>query len=69
MKIIIQWTNKYSKEKGYVKTLNGNNKYFENTFDVNCAKIYSSKWTAKRALDRIIEYGEAINNDFEIIEL
>ena len=41
----------------------------ENTFDVNCAKIYSSKWNAKRALDRIIEYGEAINNDFEIIEL
>lgn len=37
---IIQWTNKYSHEQGYVKTINYKENYFENTFNREEAQKY-----------------------------
>jgi hypothetical protein len=39
----VQWTNKYSKEQGYVKALNKKEGYFENTFDKAEAKDFTAK--------------------------
>ncbi len=45
--MIIQWTNKYSGEQGYVKSLNRKEGYFKNTFNENEAKKYSGKSVKK----------------------
>jgi hypothetical protein len=37
----IQWTNKFSNEQGYVKTLNKKEGYFENTFNEAEAKNFT----------------------------
>lgn len=41
VKKVIQWTNKWSGEQGFVKSLNRKENYFENTFDKNEAKQFS----------------------------
>ena len=63
----IQWTNKYSKETGYVKSVNTKEKYFENTFDIKEARDYSSLSTVKGIITKLINYGEGENNDFIIV--
>lgn len=51
----IRWTNKWSGEVGFVKTIHVKDKYFENTFDESEAKVFTDKAIAK-ALARLNEY-------------
>ncbi len=66
MKAIIKWTNKYSKETGYVGSVSTKNRCFYNAPEKSGAKIYESERAANRAMKTISGYGEAENNDFEI---
>lgn len=43
----IQWRNKWSGETGFVKSVNTEQQYFENTDDVNQAKIFSPRVVKK----------------------
>lgn len=43
----IKWTNKYSGEEGFVKSINRKERRFENTFDSDKAKLYSEKTVQK----------------------
>ncbi len=39
----IMWTNKLSKEQGYVKIIHKDKGYFENTFDIKEAKSFQKR--------------------------
>ena len=39
----IRWTNKWSKEQGYVRCINKKGGYFENTFNIEEAKNFPAK--------------------------
>lgn len=56
--MIIKWTNKWSGEQGFVKSLNRKEGYFVNTFDSDKAKSYSEK-----NVNRIIELLESYCSD------
>lgn len=43
----IQWKNKWSGETGFVKSINMEQQYFENTDDVNQAKVFSPRVVKK----------------------
>ncbi len=43
----IQWKNKWSGETGFVKSINTEQQYFENTDDVNQAKVFSPRVVKK----------------------
>lgn len=62
--MIIKWTNKYSGEQGYVKSLNRQDGYFENTFDENEAESYSEK-----NVNEIIEllYNFCSDNNYQTV--
>jgi hypothetical protein len=66
MKAIIKWTNKYSKETGYVGSVSNKKRCFHNS-DLSGAKQYGDEKSAKRAITQLTSYGEAENNDFEIV--
>lgn len=61
----IKWTNKWSGETGFVKTVNTKKKYFENTYDVNDAKVFT-KTTGNKALPKLDEY--CADNTYELVE-
>ena len=63
---IIKWTNKFSGETGYIASVSTKNKGFVNTFEKSEAKVYSDKYV-KNVLNKMEEYGETENNDFEVI--
>lgn len=65
--MIIKWTNRYSGETGYIKDIDYKNRHFNNTFEYEEAKKYNSKDIIKKTIDKLIEYGEGINNNFEIV--
>lgn len=56
--MIIKWTNKWSGEQGFVKSLNRKEGYFVNTFDSDKAKSYSEK-----NVNRILELLESYCSD------
>ena len=62
----IQWTNKFSGETGYVKSILVKKGHFENTFDIEEAKKYS-KSEALKAVSTLKDIGEAENNDFSLL--
>lgn len=64
---ILKWTNKYSGETGYVKSISAKEKHFENTYDITEAKQYKTASVANRMIASLVAYGEADNNDFEVI--
>jgi hypothetical protein len=66
MKVILKWTNKFSHEEGFVKSVSDKEKHFINTYDCSEAKQYSEK-NVDKVLKKLESYGEANNNDFEII--
>lgn len=66
---ILKWTNKYSKETGFVESISAKDKHFVNTFDKESAKKYSSKAIANRMISSLKAYGEADQNDFDVIEV
>lgn len=63
----IRWINKYSNETGYVKSIDYKNKHFNNTFNENEAKNFSSETNVNKAIAKLNEYGEGDNNYFEIV--
>ena len=65
---ILKWTNKYSGETGYVESISSKSKCFINTFDEKTAKRYANRIVAERMLASLKSYGEADNNNFDIIE-
>lgn len=65
--VIIKWTNKYSGETGYVESVSAKNRYFINTEKKKDAKRYSEK-AVKGILTKLESYGEAENNDFEVVK-
>lgn len=66
--MIIQWTNKFSGEKGFVKCINHKERYFENTFDSGAAMRVSIKsGSAGRALAALEEY--CPSNDYAALNL
>lgn len=65
--MILKWTNKYSGEVGYVKSIDYPRKHFVNTYNVIEAKQFVSVQSAQKAIEKLAEYGEADNNAFEIL--
>lgn len=66
MKFIIKWTNKWSNEIGYVGSVVAKDKCFHNS-DYDGAKRYANENAAQKAIATLIKYGEAENNNFEVI--
>lgn len=64
--VVIKWTNRYSKETGYVESVCSKEQHFCNTYDIEKAKRYSLN-SAKGILTKLVKYGEADNNEFEFI--
>ena len=64
--INIKWTNKFSKETGYVKSIQNKKGYFEATFSKDSARKYKSFSEANNCLD--ILYRLCPDNTYEIIE-
>lgn len=65
--VSIKWTNKYSGEVGYVKSVSNKEGHFNNTFDENKAKKYDSSIKAEKVIEKLISFGEGDNNNFEIV--
>ena len=65
--VVIKWTNKFSGETGYVKSVSTKEKHFNNTYEQNDARQYASETTANKAISNLIGYGEAENNNFEVV--
>lgn len=64
----IKWTNTYSRETGFVKHIDYKNKHFINTFNESESKKFVSAESAQKAINKLIEYGEAALNVFEIVD-
>lgn len=64
----IAWTNRYSKESGFVKSIDYKNKHFNNTYFVEEAKNFPTRDSVNKAIDKLIEYGEGNDNDFNVID-
>jgi hypothetical protein len=64
--MIIKWTNKYSQETGFVKTVSKAKNCFMNTFDASEARVFKSEKDAEKAIATLTEMGEAENNIFTI---
>ena len=64
--VIIKWTNKFSKETGFVASLSTKNECFVNTFEQDKAKKYSEK-SVPGIMKKLEAYHETENNDFETI--
>lgn len=64
----IQWTNKYSNEQGYVKSISKAKKCFMNTFDVEQAREFKTEAAAQKTIDALIEMGEGLNNNFAVVQ-
>ena len=64
--VIIKWTNKFSNETGYVKSLSTKNKCFYSTYDASEAKQYSEK-SVNSTMAKLEAYHETDDNYFEVI--
>lgn len=63
----IKWTNKYSGETGFVESISSKENCFYNTYEQAKAKQYKSASVAKRMISTLTLYGEAENNNFEVV--
>ena len=61
---VIRWTNKFSKETGFVKELGEG--HFINTWDKADAAKYRTQKAAEKVLVTLNEFGEGANNDFVV---
>lgn len=66
--MIIKWTNRTSKETGYIRCVDYKGQYFINTYDIDDAKKFNSIELALKMIDMLISYGEGIENQFEVIQ-
>lgn len=64
----IKWTNRYSGESGYVAAIDEVGRHFINAADIKDACIYRQTRTAEKVIDKLYEFGEGDNNDFEIVK-
>ncbi len=64
---ILQWRNRYSGDTGFVGHIRSD--HFENTFDVNEARKFSSVGNALVAVHELSNIGECDQNDIEVIPL
>jgi hypothetical protein len=64
----IRWTNKYSRETGFVKSVSKAKNCFINTFDASEARVFKSGKDAEKAIAMMTEMGEAENNIFTVEE-
>ena len=62
---VIKWTNRFSNETGYVKTISNKEKHFVNTYEKEEAKTYTEV-NGNKAINRLISFGEGDNNIFEL---
>ena len=65
--MIIKWTNKFSGETGFVKSINKKEKHFDNTFNKAEARRYASVGSATQIVNMLMSFGEGENNNFEIV--
>lgn len=63
----IRWTNQFSHEQGYVKSVDYKMKHFNSTENEKEAKQFTSIENAQKTIDKLIEYGEGELNVFEIL--
>ena len=63
--MIIQWTNRFSGEQGFVKKLNRKEKFFENTFDRAEAMTVTEK-TSQKTLELLNQWCDS--NTYEIVK-
>lgn len=61
----LKWTNKFSGEVGYVKSVSAAKGYFINTFDKDEAKTYRSEKMISKDLETLETIGEMENNTFD----
>lgn len=66
-KIVLKWTNRFSKETGYVKSICVSERHFVNTDQIEKARNFQYDATCKKALAQLEEFGEAVNNTFEVL--
>lgn len=66
---VIKWTNKYSNESGFLKSVKKADGHFVNTFDVAEAKTFARQCDIVRTMNVLESIGECENNDFEVVEL
>jgi hypothetical protein len=66
--MVIKWINRFSRETGYIKTVDYKNKHFNNTFNYTEAKKFNTIESANKCISKLEEYGEGINNEFEVVE-
>ena len=67
--VIIKWTNKFSNESGFVKEVKTKEQHFVNTFNQTEAKTYKTDAGARKIINKLIEFGEANNNNFEVVSV
>ncbi len=63
--MIIQWTNKWSGEKGFVKKLNRKEEFFENTFERSEAMTVTDK-TVTKTLELLNKWCDS--NHYEVVK-
>ncbi len=66
---VVAWTNKFSSETGFVKTISKKKGYFENTFVKEEARKFRSEKEAMNAVAQLKELGEDEKNDFTVVDL
>lgn len=66
MKFILKWINKWSGEVGFVGEIVAKEKCFHNS-DFDGAKRFNNENAAQKAIASLVKYGEADNNNFEIV--
>jgi hypothetical protein len=63
-KTVLKWTNRFSGEEGFVKSVLPSRGYFVNTFDVVDAKAYKGPKDIMNDLELLRKFGEFDNNMF-----
>ncbi len=66
---VIKWTNRLSREEGYVQEIDNKNGYFINTPVKSDARVFFNKGLAASAIKRLTEMGEAKDNELEAVEV
>lgn len=65
--MVIMWINKFSKERGYVQSVDYQNRCFINTFSYADAKKFNAN-NVEKVIAKLCEYGENKQNDFEVVD-
>lgn len=66
---ILQWRNSWSGETGFVKKILEAAGHFENTYDANEARRFTSVQRAEGAITTLAKIGEADLNEFKIVQV